>query len=191
MAPLAERSGYHLVPTPRSHASGCRYAGQKATATFRTPQQRRASHPQIVRQTMTASVMNQTRPATATCAHCKRTFKVGPIWPGADVLQTELQGLGLQERHDKGSPEDQPSRKAFYMNWKTLKGVPKNYNAAQPNILAVTTLVYALRPEIPPSGNWCGREVPRFDNIRVRGLSIPFSLARGRKPGQNPKTSVG
>ena len=42
-------------------------------------------------------------------------------------------------------------RQAFYMNWKTLKGVPKNYNAAQPNILAVTTLVYALRPEIPPA----------------------------------------
>ena len=45
---------------------------------------------------MTTSVMNQTRPATATCAHCKRTFNRSD-WPGADVLQTELPGLGLQK----------------------------------------------------------------------------------------------
>ena len=48
--------------------------------------------------------MDQTRPATATCAHCRRTFKVGPIGWVADVLQTELPDHG--RRGTKVSPGD-------------------------------------------------------------------------------------
>jgi len=54
----------------------------------------------------------------ATCAHCKRTFKVGPIGRVPTFCKPSCRVLAFKKRHDtKVSPEDQPSKdRGFYMN---------------------------------------------------------------------------
>src|SRR6185369_13238728 len=41
-----------------------------------------------------------TRPARATCAHCKRTFKVGPIGRVPTLCKPSWRVLAFKKRHD-------------------------------------------------------------------------------------------